>query len=96
MNVHNIGAHMVFNVCMWGPIWGSSCFAFDDLNAAVLQSIHGTGDVTKQCLRVKEIQMKLSSMHLYNIPTGNTQSYMKYMKKHGKSWSCGEAQEMYS
>ena len=91
LNVHNIGAHLAFFVRMWGPIWGWSCFAFEDLNAAVLQSVHGTGDVTKQCLRMKEIQMKLSSVSIKNIPKGYTQSYIKRMKKHGKSWSCRQS-----
>lgn len=30
LNIHNVGAHMVFYVQMWGPFWAWSCFPFED------------------------------------------------------------------
>lgn len=45
LNVHNVGAHLVFYVRRWGPIYCWSCIGFEDWNAAILQSVHGTGDV---------------------------------------------------
>ena len=48
LNVHNLGAHLVDFVRMWGPIWAWSCFSFEDINSMVLKSAHGTGNVTKQ------------------------------------------------
>ena len=86
LNVHNIGAHLVFYVRMWGPLWAWSCFPFEDWNAALLQSVHGTGDVTKQCLRMKEFQLKLSCIDLNSLPRGATQEYLRSMKRHDKSW----------
>jgi hypothetical protein len=76
LNMHNVGAHMVFYVRMLGPLWAWSCFGFDDWNAALLQSAHSTGDVTKQCLRLKEIQLKLSSIDLNGVPEGKARSYL--------------------
>ena len=75
LNVHNIGAHLTFYVRMWGPLWTWSCFGFEDWNAALLQSVHGTGDVTRQCLQMKEIQLKLSSADVDSIPNGATRSF---------------------
>ncbi|WAR15824.1 hypothetical protein MAR_030418 [Mya arenaria] len=44
LNVHNIGAHLVYYVRQWGPLFYWSCFGFEDNNAEVLKSVHGTGD----------------------------------------------------
>lgn len=88
LNVHNIGAHMVFYVRMWGPLWSWSCFAFEDWNAAILKSVHGTGDVTKQCLRLTELQLKMNSININNIPNRNARSFFAKMKtKHNKLWN---------
>lgn len=62
LNVHNIGAHLVFYVRLWGPLYSWSCFGFEDWNAALLQSVHGTGDVTRQviCHVHSKLQLKKS------------------------------------
>ena len=86
LNVHNIGAHLTFYARMWGPLWTWSCFGFEDWNAALLQSVHGTGDVTRQCLQMKEIQLKLSSIDVDSIPNDATRSFLKRMTKTGKMW----------
>lgn len=86
LNVHNVGAHMVFYTRMWGPLWSWSCFPFEDWNAALLQSIHGTGNVTKQCLHLHEIQLKLNCINLDSLPQGRAHSYLVKMKKR-KTWS---------
>lgn len=56
LNVHNAGAHMASYVKLWGPMWAWSCFAFEDANAMILQSVHGTGDVVRQVLKFKVAQ----------------------------------------
>ncbi len=88
LNVHNVGAHLVFFVRMWGPLWAWSCFAFEDWNAALLQGVHGTGDVTMQCIRMKQIQLKLSSVTLDDVPPGAASAYLsKFNKQTSKMWS---------
>lgn len=87
LNVHNIGAHLVFYVRLWGPLWAWSCFAFEDWNAALLQSVHGTGDVTRQCVRLQEIQLKLKSIDLDKISSGPAHSYLQKIKSRGKGWT---------
>lgn len=56
LNVHNAGAHLTFYVSQLGPLWAWSCFAFEDSNAMILQSVHGTGVVVKQILRFRQAQ----------------------------------------
>ena len=36
LNVHNVGRHLVDYVTLWGPIYGWSCFGFEDANAHLL------------------------------------------------------------
>lgn len=55
LNVHNACIHLLSYVLKWGPVWAWSCFPFEDANAALLQSAHGTGNVTKQILKKKHI-----------------------------------------
>lgn len=93
LNVHNIGAHMVFYVRMWGPLWSWSCFAFEDWNAALLQSVHGTGNVTKQCLRMIEIQLKMNCVNTDSMPSGGARCYILKMKKRHKSWTVKHVDE---
>ncbi|PFX13893.1 hypothetical protein AWC38_SpisGene21989 [Stylophora pistillata] len=50
LNVHNIGAHLVTYVQAWGPLWAWSCFPFEDLNGALLESVHGTGNQCRQLI----------------------------------------------
>lgn len=59
LNVHNTCAHLVHYVKLWGPIWAWSCFSFEDNNAVLLQSVHGTGIVTKQVMLCKQIEATL-------------------------------------
>ncbi|XP_070537055.1 uncharacterized protein [Ptychodera flava] len=87
LNVHNIGAHIVFYVRMWGPLWAWSCFPFEDWNAAVLQSVHGTGDVKKQILQMRENELKLSCVDLSRLQACKGKSYLKKMKQRGKFWT---------
>lgn len=61
LNVHNIGRHLVMYVRLWGPIFCWSCFGFEDANADVLKSVHGTGDVKAQILRYKYAQANVRS-----------------------------------
>ena len=49
---------------MWGPLWAWSCFPFEDNNAVVLKSVHGTGNVVKQLLQQRDVQAMLRT---YNI-----------------------------
>jgi hypothetical protein len=63
LNVHNACAHMTDYVKKLGPIWCWSCFAFEDANSVLLQSVHGTGDVVKQALRNQDISIYIRSLN---------------------------------
>lgn len=56
LNIHNAGLHLVQYVKLWGPIWAWSCFPFEDCNAMLLKSVHGTGVVLKQVMRYNQAQ----------------------------------------
>lgn len=84
LNVHNFGAHLVFYVRSWGPLWAWSCFPFEDWNSALLSSVHGTGIVTRQCLRVREIQLQISNIEISTISNKSAQAYLKQMKQQGR------------
>lgn len=56
LNVHNIGLHMVYYVNLLGPIWCWSCFPFEDINSMVTKIVHGTGNVTRQIMKIKQSQ----------------------------------------
>ncbi|VDI77376.1 Hypothetical predicted protein [Mytilus galloprovincialis] len=64
LNVHNIGMHMVEYVRVLGPLWSWSCFPFEDCNSMITKTVHGTGDVTKQVMKIKEAQALLRN----NLP----------------------------
>lgn len=91
LNVHNIGAHLVFYVKLWGPLWSWSCFPFEDLNSVILRSVHGTGDVTKQCLRLREIELKLNKIDLNCIQDSQLREHLGKSKTQAKLWSCGNS-----
>ena len=87
LNVHNTGSHLVHFVKLWGPLWAWSCFVFEDANAALLQSVHGTGDVTKQCIRMKQLQLQLKTVNTDSISSKNMKVFLKNMKKTTRHWS---------
>ncbi|WAQ98464.1 LOW QUALITY PROTEIN: hypothetical protein MAR_022837, partial [Mya arenaria] len=62
LNIHNVGIHVAQFVSYWGPIWCWSCFPFEDCNAAVLQTVHGTGSVTRQYLHIKQQHQQLNEL----------------------------------
>lgn len=82
---------MVFYVQMWGPLWAWSCFPFEDWNSALLQSVHGTGDVTKQCFRLREVQLKLNSLDISSFAETAVQFYLGEMKTQGRLWFSGKS-----
>lgn len=64
----------------WGPLWAWSCFPFEDNNAVLLQSVHGTRNVTKQlmnyqqayaCLQQKGIRAKKTNLWKVTHRAGN-------------------------
>lgn len=59
LNVHNACAHLLWYVQLWGPIWAWSCFPFEDANATLLQSTHGTGNVTMQIMKYKQAESSM-------------------------------------
>lgn len=59
LNIHNIGCHMVYYVKLFGPLWSWSCFPFEDINSMVTKTVHGTGNVTKQIMKLKQAQSLL-------------------------------------
>ena len=85
--MHNIGAHLTFYVRLWGPLWAWSCFGFEDWNAALLQSVHGTGDVTKQCLQKTEMQLRLNCVDLKSINDDKVKTFLKKMNMCGNVWT---------
>jgi hypothetical protein len=56
LNVHNTGIHLSESVTHLGPIWAWSSFPFEDVNAALLQDVHGKRTVLKQVF--KHIQIR--------------------------------------
>ena len=69
LNIHNIGDHIVDYVERWGPLWAWSCFPFEDANAMLLQSVHGTGLVTKQVLKQRAGQLALRANQCEKMST---------------------------
>jgi len=69
LNVHNACAHLIWYVKLWGPAWAWSCFPFEDANAMLLQSCHGTGNVMKQVMRYKEVQLNMRSKGMESSST---------------------------
>ncbi|XP_062604037.1 uncharacterized protein LOC134265829 isoform X2 [Saccostrea cucullata] len=57
LNVHNTGLHLSHFVKLWGPMWCWSCFPFEDINAMLLKSVHGTGVVLKQAMKYRQAQL---------------------------------------
>lgn len=80
LNVHNACAHMSTYVRKLGPIWCWSCFAFEDANFMILQSVHGTGDVIKQALLNQEISLYIRSSEGVNHNVINSNKLTIYHK----------------
>lgn len=85
LNVHNVGAHLVFYVRLWGPLFAWSCFGFEDWNAAILQSVHGTGDVTRQVLCHVNAQLQLKKA-FQKMPSCPEKHYICRMIKVLRPW----------
>ena len=60
LNLHNIGQHLSLYVRKLGPLWAWSCFAFEDMNGTILESVHGTGKVCYQILWAMQAKKRLS------------------------------------
>lgn len=69
----------------WGPLFAWSCFGFEDWNAVLLQSVHGTGHVTKQNLCHIHAQLQLKSLFL-RIPENDTRAYISRLIKQTRQW----------
>jgi len=88
LNVHNVGAHLADFVDKWGPLWAWSCFPFEDSNAAILQAVNGTGDVTKQYIHTKHLEMKLNAMDISNYTeNSNEKSFLRQMRQKSRCWT---------
>ena len=85
LNVHNVGAHLVFYVRLWGPIFAWSCFGFEDWNASILQAVHGTGDVTRQILCHVSAQLKLKNFFV-TMPKCEAKDYISRLIKPTRQW----------
>lgn len=78
LNVHNVGVHLATYVQAWGPLWAWSCFPFEDLNGALLESVHGTGNQCRQLIWMLYAQNALrSKCHL--ISDKNVQFFVEQM-----------------
>lgn len=60
LNLHNVGCHLTTYVRKFKPLWAWSCFQFEDMNGSILDSVHGTGDVCLQIMRMVQAQKRLS------------------------------------
>ena len=69
LNVHNVCLHLVWYVRQWGPLWAWSCFPFEDNNAVLLQSVHGTGNVTKQLMNFNQAYSSLQQKGIKTVKT---------------------------
>ena len=85
LNVHNVGAHLVFYVRLWGPIFAWSCFGFEHWNAVILQAVHGTGDVTRQILCHVHAQLQLKSFFV-TMPKSDVKDYISRLIKPARQW----------
>ncbi|XP_035681270.1 uncharacterized protein LOC118419094 [Branchiostoma floridae] len=61
LNVHNL-LHYAQTVRELGPLFGHSCFFFEDINGQLLKLIHGTQAVEEQVLRAVAILQKFSEV----------------------------------
>ena len=86
LNVHNLGCHLVEFVRKWGPLWAWSCFGFEDANAAILQSVHETGNITKQYIHFKNLQCRLNSTDTSSIEYLQGRHFIEKMKQHRRQW----------
>lgn len=85
LNVHNIGAHLTFYVRLWGPLYSWSCFGFEDWNATLLQSAHGTGDVTNQMMW--HVHAHLHLKNAFEImPSCPARNFISKMIKQARQW----------
>lgn len=89
LNVHNVGAHLVFYVRLWGPIFAWSCFGFEDWNAVLLQAVHGTGDVTRQILWHVNAQLQLKSFFV-TMPKCDARDYISKLIKPIRQWKIAQ------
>lgn len=78
LNVHNVGAHLTTYVQSWGRLWAWSCFPFEDLNGALLESVHGTGNQCRQLIWMLYAQNTLrANCHL--IPDKKIRLFVEKM-----------------
>ena len=80
LNVHNVGAHLVFYVRLWGPIFAWICLGFEDWNEVIVQAVHGTGGVTRQILCHVNAQLQLKSF-LVTMPKCDAKDYVSRLIK---------------
>lgn len=85
LNIHNLGAHLVFYVRLWGPLFSWSCFGFEDWNAAILQSVHGTGDVTRQVLYHVNAHLQLKKA-FERMSSCSEKDYISRMIRLSRQW----------
>lgn len=76
LNVHNVGAHLVTYVQSWGPLWAWSCFPFEDLNGALLERVHGTGNQCRQLIWMLYAQNSLRA-NCHVIPDNKIQLFVQ-------------------
>ena len=86
LNIHNIGFHLTDYVRCWGPLYCWSAFGFEDINGQLLNSAHGTGDVTLQLLRMKEIHNTLQVLNPTTLPSGKCKEYIISMLERKRAW----------
>lgn len=56
----------------------------------ILRSVHGTGDVTKQCLRLREMELMLNKIDQNCIHESQMREHLSQARTSAKLWSCGK------
>lgn len=69
INAHLLGQHIVDSVEMWGPLWGSNTFTFEDGNGGAKRVAHGTNKLQA------EIANTLIILSSYKIIRGIVNEY---------------------
>ena len=57
--MHSISYHLVNNVRLSGPLFYGICLGFEDSDAELLNTAHGTGNVSEQALKMKQTQLRI-------------------------------------
>ena len=74
-------------VKQWGPLFGWSCFGFEDGNAKMLRYSHGTGDVTKTLITMHHAHLQVSNLRATYITGESERNFvLRLQSRFSKKW----------